>query len=75
MPLVKATASLLIAPALKNGQNPTLMACWCIHQQRFFSHTLMYKAVVVAFSDRSLHSFPQTDYLMKDSPEELILMS
>lgn len=41
-PLVKAAASLLIAPALKNMLNPTLMGCWCIHWQKwllFFCHT------------------------------------
>lgn len=29
----------------------------CSSAQSFFTHTLMYKAVVVAFGDRSLHSF------------------
>lgn len=49
----------------------------CSSAQSFFTHTLMYKAVVVAFGDRSLHSFfpPQTDYLMKDSAEKLIFIS
>ena len=53
----------------------------CSSAQSFFTHTLMYKAVVVAFGDRSLHNPPpppkkkKTDYLMKDSAEELIFIS
>lgn len=56
----------------------TLMGCCRIHQRTHLSHThtYSYKAVVVTFSDRSLRAvIPQTDRSMKDSAEELLLIS
>lgn len=65
------SASLLIAPALKNGQfhSNGVLVCSSTQLSSFFSHTLMYKAVVVTFWDRSQHA--KQIIWWKDATKEL----
>lgn len=58
MPLVMATASLLIAPALRKAQNPTVIGCWCIHRQRFL-HTPQWKRLLLHLTILTLSFSPK----------------